>query len=326
MKVIVHDEDKENNIDKMKEKNKDLKYMVGEMKGQIDNLTKQMEKLTNIIEELQSEKKQLMDLLQAKNSPRRKKSKKSNEQKTTPKTTLLTKPTISNAQQNNGNGNGGERDGSMSQETNAQAQETHTDALVNNSNSNPFPNDIDMSDDGTQKHNIESKLSENEISDGDSSTDDDDDDDDTKNTNNNEIARNVKRSHKLPAVDIWTSNRADIQKEIQNIVPASKCLYSRVNNTKFRVLPCDAATRDIVIKYLKEKKYEYNTYTPNESKMINVLIKGLDHIEEPEVIRTELAEKGFEPYQIKKHITGYMRQNGNKSNLWLIKYEQLIKR
>lgn len=52
--------------------------------------------------------------------------------------------------------------------------------------------------------------------------------------------------------------------------------------------------------------------------MINILIKGLDHIEDAEVIKNELAAKGFEPYQIKKHVTGYMRKNNAKSNLWLI--------
>lgn len=52
--------------------------------------------------------------------------------------------------------------------------------------------------------------------------------------------------------------------------------------------------------------------------MINVLIKGLDHIDDAEAIKSELALKGFVPHQIKKHVTGYMRKNNTTSNLWLI--------
>lgn len=73
-----------------------------------------------------------------------------------------------------------------------------------------------------------------------------------------------------------------------------------------------------MIEYLNKKKYNYNTYTPSDSKMINVLIKNLDHIEDANIIKDALAKKGFEPYQVKKYITGYMRKNNSKSNLWLI--------
>lgn len=137
-----------------------------------------------------------------------------------------------------------------------------------------------------------------------------------KHTNKN--THTAKRSSKIPPVDIWTNNRSEAQTTIQNAIPPNSCLFQRVNNSKFRVLPTDAQTRQKVIEIAKAKKYEYNTYTPSEEKMINVLIKGLDHIEDPNVIGEALAAKGFVPNKIQKHITGYMRKNKMKSNLWLI--------
>lgn len=84
------------------------------------------------------------------------------------------------------------------------------------------------------------------------------------------------------------------------------------------MFPNDATTRNSLIEFLKEKKYDYNTYTPSEEKMVNVLIKGLDHIDDEEVIMDELQNKGYAPIKIQKYVTGYMRKNDIKSNLWLI--------
>lgn len=172
-----------------------------------------------------------------------------------------------------------------------------------------------MSEDKKKESN---ELSDNDDSSSSSSESDYEQEGDGWTKINNNKSNNSKRTNKLPPIDVWTENRADIQREIQNIVPNNSCLYSRINNMKFRVIPSDDKTRTMVIDFLNKKKYNFNTYTPSDSKMINVLLKGLDHIDDVNVIKNELAEKGFEPYQIKKHITGYMRKNNSSSNLWLI--------
>lgn len=115
----------------------------------------------------------------------------------------------------------------------------------------------------------------------------------SKEPNTNKSTHTSKRSPKVPPVDIWTENRCDTQKAIQCALPPNSCMFQRVNNSKFRVLPIDAATRLKVIDFAKEKNYQFNTYTPSDEKMINVLIKGLDHIDDKTVIEDALADKGF---------------------------------
>lgn len=88
-----------------------------------------------------------------------------------------------------------------------------------------------------------SNLSEHEHDEDDNDTNTENDsnseseDEDT--SNNNKSTNKVKRSLKLPPIDVWTENRAEIQREIQNIVPNNSCLYNRMNNTKFRIIPSD---------------------------------------------------------------------------------------
>lgn len=50
--------------------------------------------------------------------------------------------------------------------------------------------------------------------------------------------------------------------------------------------------------------------------MINIIIKGLDHVDDPSTIEIELERNGIVPYKTEKFTTGYMRKNKVKSNLW----------
>lgn len=128
----------------------------------------------------------------------------------------------------------------------------------------------------------------------------------------------IKRTNKVPPIDIWTVNRAEIQRIINSALPPDSCLFSRINNTKFRVFPRDVSVRTSLIELLEERKYDFNTYTPSDEKMINVIIRGLEHIEDEQVILDELAENGFVPHKVQKYITGYMRHNKIGSNLWRV--------
>lgn len=309
----------ENDISKVKQKNKDLKYNVGIMQKQLDNLTKEVQRMNDLIVSLQNEKKELLVLLQKKSpkkSPKRKRSRNNNtsEQKTTQET-IPQKP-IGTSIHANSDANVTEKDGNKIQTSLEQPQNSHTSAQAQHINN------IVMSEDATIADKRSNALSVSHTEDSSSSSEDEDDDNDNYSDNEKDKhavhTSTIKRSLKPPPIDVWTDNRADIQREIQTIVPNNSCLYSRINNMKFRVLPNDDTARSVVIDYLNKKKYNYNTYTPSNSKMINVLIKGLDHIDDSDTIKSELAEKGFEPYQIKKYVTGHMRKNNNKSNLWLI--------
>lgn len=140
----------------------------------------------------------------------------------------------------------------------------------------------------------------------------------TRNTNTKPNTDTIKRSNKVPPIDIWTENRAEIQRMISNKLPSDSCLFSRVNNSKFRVFPRDAYVRSTVIDFLNERNYQFNTYTPSDEKMINVIIRGLEHVDDEQIIVEELAENGFVPHKVQKYVTGYMRHNNVRPNLWLI--------
>lgn len=294
---------------KEREKNRDLQFIIGKMQNKLDNLSTEVKKLTDVILDLQNEKKQLFEMLQKK-SPKKNEKKhiRNSKSKTTLSITQVPKQNEANRTPLNGNENAIERDENTSQNGNAQPQNKHTSA---HSSQTYESNEIEM--ETNESHTVKQH-------DGTTDNDtDEEDDEQMNNTNNNdENAQNKKRSLKVPPVDVWTENRAEIQREIQSELPNDSCLFGRVNNGKFRVFPCDAATRLDLINLLKQKEYKYNTYTPSDEKMINVLIKGLDHIDDEDTIKRELSAKGFEPAKIQKHVTGYMRKNNIKSNLWLI--------
>lgn len=314
---IENDESEE--LKKEKEKNRDLRFVVGKMQGQLDSLSKRIEDLTSVILELQNEKKKLIELIEKKSSPSKSKNKhetKSNRSngKTTQTSTALPKAKTTSIQATIVSSNASKGDDDMQQTASAHTPQTQAAEHISGVSDLEQAKDVDMSE-------IEQSVDEKkkvEETDGSSSESSDDEDDENIHTSKGKKTQHVRHSLKTPPIDVWTDNRADIQREIQSIVPDKGCLYGRVNNGKFRVFPCDSSVRSTVIDYLKEKEYQYNTYTPNDEKMINVLIKGLDHIDEPTVIKNALAENGFEPYDIKKHTTGYMRKNSIKSNLWHI--------
>lgn len=311
------DKDITKQLEKQKQKNRDLKFIVGKLQKQLDLLTKEMGKTNNILTEMQNEKKTLIELLQKKNSPK-KQSKKKNANKHNQNSTQ---------QHSNKNAadisaashllNGMEGDGNSAHIDHDLPAQTQQNAMSDKNNA------MDTTPAETQMHTNNERAVERESSDDSSESEEEDgigseNDNDNVKPSNNKNTQNVKRSLKVPPVDIWANDRAQIQREIQETLPIDSCLFGRVNNGKFRVFACNETTRSNLIDFLKKKNYNYNTYTPSTEKMINVLIKGLDHIDEPRVIEDALANKGFVPHKIIKHVTGYMRKNDLKSNLWLV--------
>lgn len=304
-------------LEQEREKNRDLKFSIGKLQGKLDDLSKQIENLTTVITEMQNEKKQLLELLQNK-SPNKNVNREKKPKKKRNKTTQATTSSVSNIQQVNNELNVNERDG---KDTAAQSiMPLQMPPNVSHSN------DIEMSEGTEHTQQLKTttpatRLSETAHTDDDESEESENDsssDDEQVNKKELKHTNTNKRTSKIPPIDIWCDNRGETQNAIQCAVPPNSCLFQRINNNKFRVLPIDTATRLKVIDLAKQQNIQYNTYTPNEEKMMNVLIKGLDHIEDESVIKDALAEKGFVPHKIQKYITGYMRKEKVKSNLWLI--------
>lgn len=301
-----------------KQKNKDLTFQIGKMQKQLQDLTKQIENLTELMSNLQKEKSQLLEIMQKK-SPTKTVKKSRKQKKNTPISTQAPKPSEAHVSVSHNSAVANEGDDNSASTSNEQnPSELLTDVNMSERGNGTIGDVHESSEDDDDALSEEESSSESENERSNHKHKEKRSEATPTNMHTNRNAHTNKRSSKIPPVDIWTDNRSDTQTTIQNALPPNSCLFQRVNNTKFRVLPTDAQTRQKVIEIAKEQKFEYNTYTPSEEKMVNVLIKGLDHIDDSKVIEAALAAKGFAPYKIQKHITGYMRKNSIKSNLWLI--------
>lgn len=136
----------------------------------------------------------------------------------------------------------------------------------------------------------------------------------TKNENN---FLKVKRSYNITPIDIWSKERNTIQRIISTHIKKNSCTFTSINRSKFRINASDKEVREQIIQLLKERNIQYNTYTPKDEKMINVLLKGCE-TNEIAIIEETLQNNNIQPHKIQKFTTGYMRQNKTDSNIWQI--------
>lgn len=266
-------------LERERAKNNELMSTIKNLELQVQNLTEQVSQMNTTMKSMQEEKSKLIELLKPKEiTPQSKLNENEDEMETSLELTESEK-------------NNKEISGKSDTNTNAsdvnEPSETATASKEKKEDEN-----IRKTPSGDTKRNAHASTS----------------------TDTNTI----KRTNKVPPIDIWAANRAEIQRLIDSTLPKDSCLFSRINNTKFRVIPRDATVRASVIEFLTERKYEYNTYTPSDEKMVNVLIRGLDHVDDEQIILEALEEKNFVPHKVQKYVTGYMRHNKIKSNLWLI--------
>lgn len=140
---------------------------------------------------------------------------------------------------------------------------------------------------------------------------------DTTTNKSNEI----QRSNNIPPIDIWSTDRKTIQTIIHTNMPKNSCTFITVNKSKFRIIAQDKEKRQKLMKIMKERKIQYNTYTPTDEKMINIILKGCE-VTENKTIEEALQAHNVIPYKIQKFNTGYMRQNNIESKMWLVTIAQ----
>lgn len=141
-----------------------------------------------------------------------------------------------------------------------------------------------------------------------------DEEEETSKFNENEKR---KRSNNIPPVDIWTKTQNATQQIIRSQLPNFSCTFSIINKTKMRVFPKTSDIRSKLLSLLDERFIEYNTYTPLDQKMQNVLLKGTE-IDNEDIIREALEKNNIQPHKIRRFETGYMRKNNLTSNIWQI--------
>lgn len=127
----------------------------------------------------------------------------------------------------------------------------------------------------------------------------------------------VKRTNKIPPIDVWTETQQSTQLLIRCKMPRYSCVFVKINKSKLRIIPKTADIRNKLLVLLDERKINYNTYTPSDEKMVNVLLKGTE-ISNDELIENALVRHGITPHRIQPYVTGYMRKNGINSNIWQV--------
>lgn len=306
-------------LEREKQHSQKLSLVIMKLESKIEKLSDQLEILNKSIINLQNEKKDLFDLLKNKEKQKAKKAKlgaKNNSEKKKPqnKTTRNTESTNEREMSDDSVGDNRSNDSSEPNET---LSPSHSNEM------NSATQRI-MGERGMENETVNSSVyTDANTNDNDNNLHDSDDDTDTEDEHElksetfNQMNK-IKRSNKIPPIDIWTENRAEIQRIIQANFQPNSCVFGRVNNGKFRVFPKNCEVRDSIIEFIKERSYQFNTYTPSDSKMINIIMKGLDHIDDQSIIEEELARRGIVPFKVEKYITGYMRKNHVKSNIWLV--------
>lgn len=288
-----------NELEKEKQHSQKLLQTISSLENKIEKLIDQIEILNKSVIKMQNEKDILFERLnQDKASKKSEKKSKSKSHK--------------NAQTKNSNNKHANKTANSSQVNSHDVSEHTSDNGINTSISANTESNTSMYSDAQMN---------NEDSEEDKNTDIHNSTADSeilsvKSEETTSQQMNIKRSNKIPPIDIWTDNRAEIQRIIQNKLPLNSCVFGRINNGKFRIFPNSAEIREKVISFAKERGYAFNTYTPTDCKMINIIIKGLDHVDDPAIIENELESNGIVPYKIEKFTTGYMRKNKVKSNLW----------
>lgn len=316
-------------LEREKQLSQKLYLTIDKLESKIEKLSDQLEILNKSIVSLQNEKKDHFELLKTKE----KKIKKVNKAKEGAKIDNKSKNRISETQKQREMPN----DDHTSENTNTDTTDETTNTDTNNKADNTLSpsqsrernsaiervlkesNSVDDTVNTSVYTDANTANSESHYSDENPTDSEYESEVETESKESTLSQKNkIKRSNKIPPIDIWTENRAEIQRIIQNNFPQNSCIFGRINNGKFRIFPKSSEVRDKLLTFIKKRSYQFNTYTASDSKMINIIVKGLDHIDDQTIIEEELSERGIVPYKITKFITGYMRKNNVKSNLWLI--------
>lgn len=269
-----------------KTRSENLQAQLNDLTSELKTISANLERLNNQIEELKKENKNLNDLLKKEKSTNAEKSSVINKNKQ--KNQTNSKP---NSQKNSPNKT------PKKNATNTQTNEPN----ATNKQSSPAQSSTTTRNEHTDAE--KSSGSSNESEHG--------------NDNNFTENEKIKRTNNIPPIDVWTSTQDATQQIIRYRLPQYSCTFSKINKTKMRVFPKSLAIRKRLIELLNESKINFNTYTPADEKMQNILLKGTE-ISDERVISDALNKNGIEPYKIQRFETGYMRKSGIQSNIWQI--------
>lgn len=301
-----------NLLSEEKKRSTHLSNELSEMRKQLTQLTQNVSDLNDLIKNLQAEKSDLVSKLRDR---KKKKAKKTSETPVTNKTTNTTKQVNQKCDESSAAASS-----SGTNTTKTSTQKAAKEEVISNTEDKNNMS-IDMLEDEirTPQNKETNESSTHEISSESEDNSDSDSDHESEKPKTHEFGENdkINRTNKTPPIDVWTENQLATQLLVARSLPQHSCVFMKINKTKMRILPRNAEIRTQVIKFLDTRKVKYNTYTPADEKMQNILLKGTE-IDSSDVIEEALKRNGISPHRIQRLETGYMRKNRIKSNIWQI--------
>lgn len=302
-----------------KERSNLLVNEIIEMRKQLSNLTQSVSDLNELVKNLQAEKKELIEKLNKKKP--NKKDEKNEQKSTTSNENTNTTKAINEKNKSQTNTN------AMDTSTHEQPEddtEVPRTGNINNTSLDQYATILREQITSTDKDNsqaISDSHVTNHVTHHMTNEQEDSEKKETceENKETHEFGENdkINRNNRTPPIDIWTENQLATQLVITRNIPKHSCVFSKINKTKMRIIPRTSDVRTKVLDYLNTQQIKYNTYTPADEKMQNILLKGTE-INSSAVIEETLIRNGITPHRIQRLETGYMRKNNIKSNIWQI--------
>lgn len=302
-------------IENEREQSKQLHDEIKQMRIQLQTMTNSIKSLNEIISNLQIENKRLISkIIDNKNQNiecNRNKKKKTKQKKSPNTATTQTQQAVSGLHiPNNIEKHTTENSTSTIIEQHNATTSTNVNTTIETIENNAPNDSASMSEQSTN-------CNEDDVN-GASDENDDDFESSTSIISDDETESSsftFKRKNSIPPIDVWTKESTTVQNRLNEALPKYSCVYSKINNAKFRIFTKSLEIRKKVIEYLSKRGYQFNSYTPKDEKMINILIKNTD-IDDADYIKNELKEIGIIPVKIQRHTTGYMRKNNIQSKIW----------
>lgn len=135
------------------------------------------------------------------------------------------------------------------------------------------------------------------------------------------------KKQRVPPIVVSVCEFAGFRQEILNSIRGIKVSFQIARKGDCRVLPETLKDRDLLLKYLTEKKHKFFTYDDRSARLFKVVLKGLSSDDKsPDEIKTELnLLLGFTPVQVikmKKRTRSENPRQGISQEFYLVHFNK----
>lgn len=131
------------------------------------------------------------------------------------------------------------------------------------------------------------------------------------------------QNQKIPPVqiDVSVDGRQSLFALLQRSIGVNKYTINQLKTkNSIRVHPANESVGDLLISTLKDHGYSFHSYLGNDKKKQCFVLRGLNGIDEPDLVYRHLVRAGLpDNIGVLRHTTGYQRANPDKNHNTLFK-------